>query len=62
MSVSVEKLEKSMVRLTIEVSAEDFDKAINKVYNRQKSRMNVPGFRKSTRASFNKTLSCFLSR
>ena len=46
MSVSVEKLEKSMVRLTIEVSAEDFDKAINKVYNRQKNRMNVPGFRK----------------
>ncbi len=46
MSVSVEKLEKNMVRLTIEVSAEDFDKAINKVYNRQKSRMNVPGFRK----------------
>ena len=46
MSVSVEKKEKSMVRLTIEVSAEDFDKAINKVYNRQKSRMNVPGFRK----------------
>ena len=46
MSVSVEKLEKSMVRLTIEVSAEDFDKAINQVYNRQKSRTNVPGFRK----------------
>ena len=46
MSVSVEKLEKSMVRLTIEVSAEDFDKAINKVYKRQKGRMNVPGFRK----------------
>ena len=46
MSVSVEKLENSMVRLTIEVSAEDFDKAINKVYNRQKSRMNVPGFRR----------------
>ena len=46
MSVSVEKLEKSMDRLTIEVSAEDFDKAINKVYNRQKGRMNVPGFRK----------------
>ncbi len=46
MSVSVEKLEKSMVKLTIEVSAEDFDKAINKVYNRQKNRMNVPGFRK----------------
>ena len=28
------------------MSAEDFDKAINKVYNRQKGRMNVPGFRK----------------
>ena len=27
MSVSVEKLEKSMVRLTIEVSAEDFEKS-----------------------------------
>ena len=46
MSVSVEKLENSMVKLTIEVSAEDVDKAINKVYNRQKGRMNVPGFRK----------------
>ena len=46
MSVSVEKLEKSMVRLTIEVGAEDFDKAINRVYNRQKNRMNVPGFRR----------------
>ena len=46
MSVGVEKLEKSIVRLTIEVGAEDFDKAINKVYNRQKGRMNVPGFRK----------------
>ncbi|MDO5132645.1 MAG: trigger factor [Eubacteriales bacterium] len=46
MSVSVEKLEKSMVKLTIEVSAEEFDKAINKVYNRQKNRMNVPGFRR----------------
>lgn len=46
MSVSVEKLENSMVRLTIEVSAEDFDKAVNRVYNRQKGRMNVPGFRR----------------
>ena len=46
MNVTVEKLEKSMAKLTIEVSAEDFDKAINKVYNRQKGRMNVPGFRK----------------
>ena len=46
MSVSVEKLENSMVKLTIEVSAEDFDKAIDAVYKRQKNRMNVPGFRR----------------
>ena len=36
MSVTVEKLEKSMAKLTIEVSAEDFDKAINKVYLKQR--------------------------
>ena len=46
MSVTVEKLEKSMAKLTIEVSAEDFDKAINKVYLKQRARINVPGFRK----------------
>ena len=46
MSVTVEKLEKSMAKLTIEVSAEDFDKAVNKVYLKQRNRINVPGFRK----------------
>lgn len=46
MSVTVEKLEKSMAKLTIEVSAEDFDKAINKVYLKQRTRISVPGFRK----------------
>lgn len=46
MSVTVEKLEKSMAKLTIEVSAEDFDKAINKVYLKQKNRISIPGFRK----------------
>ena len=46
MSVTVEKLENSMAKLTIEVSAEDFDKAINKVYLKQRARINVPGFRK----------------
>ena len=45
MSVTVEKLEKSMAKLTIEVSAEDFDKAVNKVYLKQRSRISVPGFR-----------------
>ena len=46
MSVSVEKLENSMARLTIEVSAEDFDKAVNQVYLRQKGSIAIPGFRK----------------
>ncbi|HAB94449.1 MAG TPA: trigger factor [Lachnospiraceae bacterium] len=46
MSVTVEKLEKSMAKLTIEVSAKDFDKAIDQVYQKQKGRINVPGFRK----------------
>ena len=46
MSVTVEKLEKSMAKLTIEVSAEDFDKAVNKVYLKQRARISVPGFRK----------------
>ena len=46
MSVSVEKLEKSMAKLTIEVAAENFDKAIDKVYKKQKSKISIPGFRK----------------
>ncbi|WP_044933107.1 trigger factor [Butyrivibrio sp. AC2005] len=46
MSVSVEKLEKSMAKLTIEVEAESFDKAIDKVYNKQKNKIQIPGFRK----------------
>ena len=46
MNVTVEKLEKSMAKLTIEVSAEDFDKAIDDVYKRQRNKMNIPGFRK----------------
>ena len=46
MNVTVEKLEKSMAKLTIEVSAEDFDKAIDKVYLRERKRISIPGFRK----------------
>ena len=46
MKVTVEKLEKSMAKLTIEVSAEDFDKAIDKVYLRERKRISIPGFRK----------------
>ena len=46
MSLQVEKLEKNMAKLTVEVSAEDFEKAINEAYNNQKSKISVPGFRK----------------
>ena len=46
MSMQVEKLEKNMAKLTIEVSAEDFDKACNEAYNNNKSKISIPGFRK----------------
>ena len=46
MSVKVEKLDNNMAKLTIEVSFEEFDKAVNAVYNREKSRIAMPGFRK----------------
>ena len=42
---SCEKLEKSKVVLTIEVSAEDFEAAINKAYLKMRGKMNIPGFR-----------------
>lgn len=46
MSVQVEKQEKGMAKLTIEVSAEEFEKAVEKVYQKQRSRIQIPGFRK----------------
>lgn len=46
MSVQVENLEKNMAKLTIEVSAEDLEKALNAAYNKQKGSISVPGFRK----------------
>lgn len=46
MSVQVEKLEKNMAKLTIEVSAEDFAAALTKAYQKNKNKINVPGFRK----------------
>ncbi len=46
MSLQVEKLEKNMAKLTIEVSAEDLDKAMEKAYQKQKSRISLPGSRK----------------
>lgn len=46
MSLQVEKLENNMARLTIEVSAENFEKAVDSAYNKQKNKIAVPGFRK----------------
>lgn len=46
MSLQVEKLEKNMAKLTIEVDADKFTEAIKKAYNKNKSKMSVPGFRK----------------
>lgn len=44
--VTVEKLEKNMAKLTIEVSAEELEKAIQAAYLKQRNRINMPGFRK----------------
>lgn len=46
MSVQVETLEKSMAKLTIEVSAEEFEAALDKAYKKNKSKISLPGFRK----------------
>ena len=43
---SNEKTENSAFELVIEVGAAEFQSAIDKVYNKQKNRINVPGFRK----------------
>ena len=44
--VSNEKKENSAIELVIQVSAEDFEAAINRVYNREKKKIMLPGFRK----------------
>lgn len=46
MSLQVEKLEKNMAKLTINVEAEEVEKAIERAYHKQKSRISIPGFRK----------------
>jgi len=46
MSLQVEKMEKNMAKLTIEVSAEELEKALQGAYNKQKGQISVPGFRK----------------
>ncbi len=46
MSLQVEKLENNMAKLTVEVSAEEFDKAVQGAYLKQRGSISVPGFRK----------------
>ena len=46
MSVQVEKLEKNMVKLTVEVPAENVEKAIQRAYLKTRKSINLPGFRK----------------
>ena len=46
MSLQVEKMEKNMAKLTIEVSAEDVEKAMQSAYQKAKGRISIPGFRK----------------
>ena len=46
MSLQVERLEKNMAKLTIEVPAGDFEKALQSAYSKQKKSISVPGFRK----------------
>ena len=46
MSLQVENMEKNMAKLTIEVSAEELEKAIQGAYLKQRNKISVPGFRK----------------
>lgn len=47
MNVKVENLdEKNMAKITVTVDAADFDKAMDKSYNKNRNRFNVPGFRR----------------
>lgn len=46
MSLQVEKLENNMARLTIEVAAEELEKAIESAYQKNKGKISLPGFRK----------------
>lgn len=53
---NIEKLEKSRVKLTVTVDAEEFEAAIQKAYLKTRSKINVPGFRpgKATRKMIEK--------
>ena len=42
MSVQVENLEHNMAKLTIEVAAEELEKALDSAYQKQKKQISVP--------------------
>lgn len=46
MSLQVERLEKNMAKLTIEVDVDSFEKAVEKAYQKEKNKISIPGFRK----------------
>jgi trigger factor len=46
MSIKVEKLEHSMVKITVDVSADKFINAIQTAFRKNKNKISVPGFRK----------------
>ena len=46
MNVQVENLEKNMAKLTVEVPAEELEKALQAAYMKEKNKISVPGFRK----------------
>lgn len=46
MSLQVENLEKNMAKMTVEVPAGEFEKAIKDAFDKNKNRFNIPGFRK----------------
>lgn len=46
MAFKCEEVEKNLSKLTFEVSAEEFEKAIDRAYNKNKSKFDIPGFRK----------------
>lgn len=46
MAVKCEEVEKNLSKITFEVSTEEFEKAIDRAYNKNKSKFNIPGFRK----------------
>ena len=46
MSLQVERLEHNMAKLTIEVPAEEVEKALQAAYLKERGKISLPGFRK----------------